>query len=216
MILGTVVHGLEVSVLLLLVLMCVQVYRVQRSEHIAPIRLQSTASLVDDDTVITVEGDVSVERVMDFSEASRLRVDDRSAGSFVDDTGDAGLQGRSVARASSSSSAILNDYIGAFFAETQTTNLEPYRDTSVESLAEFKEPDEEVVSNKNISALKVVPPTLLEPVLLNVGSLDEADDDAFIVVQSAELSLERSQRTDVMSDKVVHAMLKEAELALPS
>lgn len=282
MVLGTIVHGLEVGVLLLIVLMCVQVYRVQRSERMASNGFHQTAPVVQDDTVITVENDVIVGRSQlsdsePLSTESATQTEASSAQSacpkstspqnaFPENAST--KSGRDQSVQVSGSSAILNDYIGEFFSDTQATNLDAYRNTLAESapvsvqdtdkqvngilatddseavkidaqaptlreisseeLAEFKVAEDKSSMKTEAVELELVPPalrksstvleppTLLEPVLLDSESIEDADDDAFIVVEDTESSVEKIKSADVMSDKVVHAMLKEAKLAFPS
>lgn len=287
MVLGTIVHGLEVGVLLLIVLMCVQVYRVQRSERMASNGFHQAAPVVQDDTVITVENDVIAGR-MQLSDSEQLSTESATQteassalstplkstspkstspqNAFSENA--SAKSGRDQSVQVSGSSAILNDYIGEFFSDTQTTNLDAYRNTSAESapvsvqgtdkqvngisaaddseaakleaqaptlreisseeLAEFKVAEDKASVKTEAVELELVPPalrksstvleppTLLEPVLLDSASIEDADDDAFIVVEDTESSVEKIKSADVMSDKVVHAMLKEAKLAYPS
>jgi hypothetical protein len=158
--------------------------------------------------------------------------------------------------AEKTSSVILTDYIGEFFAETRLPDLEPYRSKSTEPLtlkvvSTSKRPAEKVtgtdqnkhqnqvflavqdVSTKQLASsddefiqVDVVsgarPTEVLEqavPVLTEFADLgretcvDDVEGDAYITVHTDG---NHSRAANIMSDKVVMAMLEEARIVCAS
>lgn len=143
------------------------------------------------------------------------------------------------------SSVILTDYIGEFFAETKPMNLEPFRAKQPErsSLREVESTSAQVSSQAGVfsgsvhvalSAEKLAPieplnavspelvddeiiqvkPLNLSPVILtHAPQASNAESDAYITVASGSNELSAN---NIMSDKVVMAMLDEAKLVCAS
>jgi len=143
------------------------------------------------------------------------------------------------------SSVILTDYIGEFFAETKPMNLEPFRakqperssPMEVESTGAQVSNQAGVVSGKvhvallaeklaPIEPLNSVSPELVDDEIIQVKPLNispviltpasqasNADSDAYITVASGSNELSAN---NIMSDKVVMAMLDEAKLVCAS
>ena len=140
-----------------------------------------------------------------------------------------------VSTSAKKSSAILNDYIGEFFSQTEALDIDAFRasqqisasETShtVEtssaneqaSLAPLSESDDEVISIENSQARGelLTTSTLSDLDEVSIPTLKEfSDSDTFITVSSPENDVE--SKHNVMSDKVVLAMLDEAKLVCAS
>ena len=230
MILSTIVHGLEVVTALLFVLLGVQVFRCYRnfnSASLAPANPQAEFAKEDDEVEITV----AAAQASAFT--AKSVPSEASPGRESVERDSAELDSEAP---TSASKAILNDYIGEFFSESVATDLQAYKQTadesqiaesedvpvvreiSAEELAEYKVPAEATAKLKEAANdIEEGAVKSLEPVLLNQVQVveSEEEDDAFIVVESEDAT-ELNAARDVMSDKVVHAMLKEAKLAYPS
>ena len=130
------------------------------------------------------------------------------------------------------SETILVDYIGGFFGESAVADIQPYKASSPEPTTvaehvveeflvvpdEFRAVSDTVAgtaANEKdaVVVLDSVSPALLVPVLVDQVMLDEADDDTFIMVETEGTE---ASSVNVMSDKVVHAMLDEAKLVCVS
>jgi len=143
----------------------------------------------------------------------------------------------------SNANAILNDYIGEFFAETKPIDIQAYR-ADVPEIDMLKSSGEDEIIlmgtlpvgsldadlsdsvSDNDESIEVVPiltkPLLSESALpaSNVPLLESdskilSEEDTVITVASAQASKLKGS-DNFMSDKVVHAMLDEAKLACVS
>jgi len=137
-----------------------------------------------------------------------------------------------------SADSILNDYIGTFFTESPSIDIESYKISNVTQLdsttclkdtvkQSTSEPDQ--ITREEDEVIEVVP-ILLNPVLLNSvvpdvvktyqatenPSYNSIDDDSVIKVLPSETNSTLDGKDKVMSDKVVHAMLDEAKLVCVS
>jgi len=129
-------------------------------------------------------------------------------------------------QARSQSQAILDDYIGEFFGSTTPspqTDINAYRENAVNATSASPAQGLSEVSAEQLAAYKqsqsaVVEENVpvLEPVLMEAVELTAEEEESFIVVEDQSRRDSLTSNEDVMSDKVVHAMLKEAKLAFPS
>ena len=89
-----------------------------------------------------------------------------------------------VPKAEKKSAAILNDYIGEFFLENQTMDINPYR---------ALEPKNDVPTYKATSAVEV---NVTSPLVVKLD--EDKSDDEFIKVETlAVVSVTKTQTTDV-------------------
>lgn len=122
------------------------------------------------------------------------------------------------------SSSILNDYIGEFFSESQTIDIDAYR-ASTNTIDNDRELTNSlaVKQNGNVTNhdyIKVEPfsvvsdsvkgPSLIEESIPTLNELCDVESDSFITVATINSEIKSSNK--VMSDKVVMAMLDEAKL----
>lgn len=123
---------------------------------------------------------------------------------------------------SSKSSGVLSDYIGAFFTETITVDIEAFKADKVVEKLDHSESSDEIIEILPIlrSSELITGPELIEPAILsstvNEARQESEDDDSVILVMTSTSSDASEADDKVMSDKVVHAMLDEARLACVS
>lgn len=209
MILSTIIHGLEVTVVLLSALLAYQIVRCNRAFY------QNPQSAIEPSSADFA----NLETVIEVSEELELVAEENIEPALK-----------------SQSQSILDDYIGEFFSEEPQANIQAFKakDVDAESisgrenssaapevtadvLAAYKNAPEKTVEQAANDVPEFSPElSVSEPVLLNqVQLIATEEEDSFIVVESEEYAVD-SHKVDVMSDKVVHAMLKEAKLAVPN
>lgn len=189
MIISTIIHGLEVATVLLVGLMGLQISRCYRQY----------VSDVGKVAIQTLDTDQSVHR-----ESVAVAISSTSEGAEVE------VEEPRV-EASPASAAILNDYIGGFFAAEPQADLNAFK-AEAEVAVDIDAPvDAEVtVSKEQLAEFKA--PETIEPILINPVRVIEVDEeDTFIVVEAESVEADE-KKAGVMSDKVVHAMLEEANL----
>jgi len=189
MIISTIIHGLEVATVLLLGLMALQISRCYR-QYVSDVGKVAIQTLDKDQTerresVAEVISSAKEDVVVDV-EVPRVDVSPASA-------------------------AILNDYIGGFFAAEPQADLHAFK-AEAEAPVENEAPVDSAVtvSKEQLAEFKV--PETIEPILINPVRVIEVDEeDTFIVVEAGSVEADE-KKAGVMSDKVVHAMLEEANL----
>lgn len=205
MIIGTIVHALEAAVVLLFLLMAYQISKCYRAFY-AP-----------ETSVKKVEATASSEALSDSDHNSAEMANPQPEIVPQEAANDVVQSKKSVENAASS--AILNDYIGGFFSEEPSLDLQAYKAESEDDRDEVlvdkvAEPAAVSVTQAQLDSFKV--PETIEPVLVNpVRVVDLDEEDTFIVVEDENVHCHNSQES-VMSDKVVHAMLKEAKMVASS
>lgn len=190
MIISTIIHGLEIATVLLVGLMSFQITRCYRqyatdagsSSVLKPVDVKQT-DVRENDTEITIAESNSTLR-----EVPQPLVEKTPA-----------------------SSAALNDYIGGFFAAEPETDLNAFKAEVEAPIEQEKLSDSTVtVSKEQLAEFKA--PETIEPILINpVRVVDLDEEDTFIVVEAGSVEA-ADKKENVMSDKVVHAMLEEANL----
>lgn len=189
MIISTIIHGLEVATVLLVGLMGLQISRCYR-QYVSDVGKVAIRTL-DTDQSVHREG-VAVAK-SSASEGVVIEVEEPRV------------------EASPASAAILNDYIGGFFAAEPQADLNAFK-AEAEVAVDIDAPvDAEVtVSKEQLAEFKA--PETIEPILINPVRVIEVDEeDTFIVVEAESVEADE-KKAGVMSDKVVHAMLEEANL----
>ena len=205
MIISTIIHGLEVATLLLVGLLTYQLVRCYRAFYAG----SESAQIQNSDVDARAQAEI---------EEPGIVVEEPSASTL------AASESVSLEQEQTSASKeILNDYIGGFFAEASVPDLQAFKaDTQVTpdttaSTADVEplEPLETVaVSKEQLAEFRA--PETIEPILVKpVRVVDLDEEDTFIVVEDEDVEC-HSGNDNVMSDKVVHAMLKEARLVASS
>jgi hypothetical protein len=191
MIISTIIHGLELATVLLVGLMSLQITRCYRQY----------VSDVGKLAVQTLDTDQSVHR-----ESVAVALSSTSEGAEVEVEVEAPR-----VEASPASAAILNDYIGGFFAAEPQADLNAFKAEAAVAVDIDAPVDAEVtVSKEQLAEFKA--PETIEPILINPVRVIEVDEeDTFIVVEAESVEADE-KKAGVMSDKVVHAMLEEANL----
>jgi len=192
MIISTIIHGLEVATVMLVGLMAYQIFKCYRNY-----KASSEAK---------GEQSASVNSVIDSEEV--LVAPEREAQTQAH---------AQVSEPESASNAILNDYIGEFFgsSETSSADIQAYKAVTQPAYVAPEEaqnqPEAITVSKEQLASFKA--PETIEPILVNpVRVVDLDEEDTFIVVEDDSIQT-HNKNANVMSDKVVHAMLEEANLA---
>ncbi|TNC80454.1 MAG: hypothetical protein C9356_13660 [Oleiphilus sp.] len=227
MIISTIIHGLEVATLCLVGLLTYQLVKCYRTFY----RHDETSR--SDVQGLAREG---MDAEADGLDASSILVEQGlgpevhaiNAGLAVKSSAEAAVAASATPAAEPVSKAILNDYIGGFFAETPVPDLQAYRAESTAELSGSAEKamDQEVstavetetnavsVSTEQLAEFRA--PETIEPVLVKpVRVVDLDEEDTFIVVEDENVLCHASNE-NVMSDKVVMAMLKEANMVASS
>lgn len=239
MIISTIIHGLEVATVFLVGLLTYQLvkcYRAFETGKLGSNAHNSRAGNRDSRSEVhEIAGfePQALELEAEASDASSIVVEQSTPGAVVREIKTAAPTGKSTEAVNTStpepaSKAILNDYIGGFFAEPSVPDLEAFRaenaaasskpasqsEASITDSAQTAENEEVRVSKAQLAEFKA--PETIEPVLVKpVRVVDLDEEDTFIVVEDENVLCHASNE-NVMSDKVVMAMLKEANMVASS
>jgi len=213
MFISTIIHTLEAVTGLLTVFLGYRVTQCYKAyyqpEVISPLTRAPLSKSPLQYSAPGLSGAESVEGGLDIEVNARLKPVARTAAAVGSET-------------------ILVDYIGGFFGESAVADIQPYKASSPEPTTvaehvveeslvvpdEFRAVSGTAANEKDAAVvLDSVSPALLVPVLVDQVMLDEADDDTFIMVETEGTE---ASSVNVMSDKVVHAMLDEAKLVCVS
>lgn len=220
MTLNTLVLGFEVAIVILLCVLCFQLAR--------QYRLFSEKGLsTGPDTSSTNVKSVKVERVASQNESLALVKALKGSAKVGDVDAKSGRNPLSVVAKGTPansewvqedspqnqpSNLILNDYIDGFFNEGSSVSAEQLASFKTEApKSEVETGTIEIVQGEDLGDVAV---PVLQPILLDETKMDD-EDDSFILVEEESLDVDgsSSETPDVMSDKVVLAMLKEAKTA---
>ena len=229
MFMNTLIHFLEGTTLVLVGLLIAQVSRC----YLNFVRMeQAQESLAESNCTRTMSIRVNISSTDNCSPAPKINVktDELALKELAPkeeptvNTLETSIQPKSSE--STSNDQILNDYIGEFFSEAVSPDIQAFKHFSVESQASEVEelPSVEPESDEIIivESRSTISPVIIDesgfededlPVLTEIAT-SSLEDDSIITVAPANTGHQPSE--NVMSDKVVHAMLDEARLVCAS
>ena len=228
------IHLLELSTLILVGLLAFQIYRCYQNYYLS-LRVQQAANTSPNRQNLSKQffthklGASSTPP--DGAKADREDLEEQhDAAAVVELAYASTLASPDVSE--NENSRVLNDYIGEFFNEKPETNIQAFRDKKPskiinpvinisEAVLSTVSSSDEIIKVEEQFLVPVIPELVQSataPVLtdVNASSFDVEEDDSVITVMPLS-ALESGDVSDkIMSDKVVHAMLDEANLVCAS